>query len=55
MVSSVQKRVLFGNRQTHNCLWIHVFIKGGQIHTGKRPERAGEEATASCTVLGAAP
>lgn len=54
MVSSVQKkRVLLGNRQKHICLWI--FIKGGQIHTGKRPERAGEEATSSCTVLGAAP
>lgn len=36
-------------------MWIHVFIKDGQIHTGKRPERAGEEATASCTVLRAAP
>lgn len=53
MVSPVQKRDLLGNRQTHICLWI--FIKGGQIHTRKRPERTGEEATASCTVLGAAP
>lgn len=53
MVSSVQKRVLLSNRQTHICLWI--FIKGGQIHTGERPERAGEEVTASCTVLRAAP